>query len=384
MIKFEFASAGRIVFGNGAVQELEQVVKTGSRVFLVHGSDASNWKQVHETLQKKQCAVQEFGVSYEPTLELIEESVKIARIFKPDWVISVGGGSAIDAGKATAGLSSNQGQILDYLEVVGKGLALQKAGVPMVAIPTTAGTGSEVTRNAVIALPEQKIKVSLRSPLLLPRLALVDPELTLSMPPAQTASTGMDALAQVLEPFVSNRANPLTDAFCQVGLKRAALSLEKAYRDGNDVVAREEMAMASLMGGLALANAGLGAVHGFAAAIGGKFDAPHGAICARLLPGVVKANVEAMRRREPTNSSLTRYDTVSRLLTGNEQATVEDGIEWLEKLLGTLKIPALRGYGITKEDIPTLVKNTAAASSTKANPIRLSDAELTGILEAAW
>ncbi len=384
MNKFEFASANRIVFGKGAVQELEQVLKAGIRVYLVHGSDAANWGRVKDILQVRQCEVEDFEVSKEPTLGLIQASVDLAKEFEPDWVISVGGGSAIDAGKATAGLSTNSGSILDYLEVGGKGQALQTPGVPMIAIPTTAGTGSEVTRNAVISLPENQIKVSLRSPLLLARLALVDPELTVSMPPELTASTGMDALAQVLEPFVSNRFNPVTDGFCREGLMRAARSLEKAYLDGNDLAAREDMALASLMGGLALANAGLGAVHGFAAAIGGKFNAPHGAICARLLPGVVKANVEAMQLREPGNPSLARYETISRMLTQDEHAKVKDGIAWLENLLNTLKIPNLRSYGVTESDFPIIVTNTAAASSTRANPIRLSETELTKIVEAAW
>jgi alcohol dehydrogenase class IV len=383
MTKFEFASANRIVFGKGAVRELEQFVKIGSRALLLHGSDAANSGLVRDILLGMQCTVQDIEVLHEPTLELIEESVEQARGFKADWVISVGGGSAIDAGKATAGLCANPGKVLEYLEVVGKGRPLQIPGVPMIAIPTTAGTGSEVTKNAVIALRDQKIKVSLRSPLLLPRIALVDPELTMSMPPALTASTGMDALTQVLEPYVSSRANPLTDALCVEGLKRAARALEKAYKDGNDPEAREDMALVSLMGGLALANAGLGTVHGFAAAIGGRFEAPHGAICAKLLPGVVKANVEAMRMREPTNPSLARYVTVSRLVTNYEMATVEDGLLWLEKLLDAVKIPALRNYGVLEKDIPYLVSNTAAASSTKANPIRLSEAELTEILTAA-
>ena len=383
MNRFEFATAGRIIFGRGVSQELGQVLQEGSRVFLVHGSDQANARLVQDILLERKCTVAQADVSGEPTLDSIQECIRLANDFTPNWVVSVGGGSAIDTGKATAGLLGNEGNILDYLEVVGKGLSLQKPGVPMIAVPTTAGTGSEVTRNAVIALKEQKIKVSLRSPLLLPWVALVDPDLTKSMPPELTASTGMDALAQVLEPFVSIRANPLADGFCTEGLQRSARSLVNAFQDGNDIEAREDMALASLMGGLALANAGLGTVHGFAAAIGGRFEAPHGAICARLLPGVVKANVAAMRQREPANPALARYERSSQLLTGKDDVTIASAIKWLEWLLEALKIPYLRSYGITGSDIPILVANTAAASSTKANPIKLNENELTRILVEA-
>jgi alcohol dehydrogenase class IV len=227
------------------------------------------------------------------------------------------------------------------------------------------------------------MKVSMRSPLMIARVALVDPELTYSLPPAVTASTGMDALAQVLEPFVSKKANPLTDLYCLEGIKRAARSLLKAYTSGNDQQAREDMAYTSLLGGLALANAGLGGVHGFASPIGGMFEAPHGAVCARLLPLVVQTNVEAIRERIPESPILGRYLEIARILTGNSTATIEDGIGWLETLVTQLNIPALCNYGIKPGDIPILVENAAVASSMQANPIQLSKKELSQILESA-
>jgi alcohol dehydrogenase class IV len=253
----------------------------------------------------------------------------------------------------------------------------------MIAVPTTAGTGSEVTRNAVLAVPEQKVKVSLRSPFMLPRLALVDPELTYRLPPAVTASTGMDALTQVIEPFVSIRANELVDLYCREGITRAARSLKLVYQQGNQVAGRADMAWASLLGGLCLANAGLGAVHGFAAPIGGMFTAPHGAVCARLLPLVFEANYRALMERQPQNPVIGRFGEVARMLTNNSQANIEDGVDWLKQLCADLHIPALASYGVGQADIALLVQKSTAASSMKANPIQLTSDELGKILEKA-
>ena len=207
-----------------------------------------------------------------------------------DTVIGFGGGAALDAAKAIAILMTNPGDVTDYLEIIGRGKTLTEPPVPCIAIPTTAGTGSEVTRNSVIASREERVKVSLRSPLMLPKVVVVDPELTYDLPPAITASTGVDALTQLIEPFVCSRANPLTDGLCQEGIERVARSLRRAFESAGrgeapaDAAAREDMAVASLFGGLALANAGLGAVHGLAAPLGGMIGAPHGAVCAALLP----------------------------------------------------------------------------------------------------
>jgi alcohol dehydrogenase class IV len=273
--------------------------------------------------------------------------------------------------------------LLDYLEVIGQGKALPKRGAPFVAIPTTAGTGSEVTRNAVLASPEHKVKVSLRSPLMLAHMAVVDPELTHDLPPALTASTGLDALTQLIEPYVCLRANPMTDSVCLEGVRRAARSLREAVFHGQNKAARQDMALASLFGGLALANAGLGAVHGFAGPIGGMFPAPHGAVCAALLPHVMAANLHALRQREPRSDSLERYRRAGSLLTGDPHASAAAGVDWVQKLVADLPIPKLGAYGVREEHVADIVAKAAVASSMKANPIVLTPEELAQTLRLA-
>ena len=240
-----------------------------------------------------------------------------------------------------------------------------------------------MTRNAVLGSPEHKVKASLRAASMLPAVALVDPELTYSVPPDVTVSTGLDAFTQCLEPFVSVRANPLTDSLCREGMLRAARSLRRAFENGEDAAAREDMAIASLFGGLALANAGLGAVHGFAGPIGGMFPAPHGAICARLLPWVMEANVRALEQRSSGSQALACYDEIGRLLTGNPAATAADGVAWVQALTEALDVPALSRFGVTPADFPEIVAKSQQASSMKANPIALTDVELTDILRQA-
>jgi alcohol dehydrogenase class IV len=298
-------------------------------------------------------------------------------------VISFGGGSAIDAGKAIAALLTNGGAPLDYLEVIGRGQPITEPAAPMIAIPTTAGTGAEVTRNAVLASPEHHVKVSLRSPLMLPRLAVVDPTLTHTVPPEITASTGLDAFTQVLEPYVSLKANPLTDAICREGLWRAAQALRYVYEHGDDAEAREDMAMVSLFGGLALANAKLGAVHGFAGPIGGMFPAPHGAVCGRLLPAVMAVNVRVLRKRAPQSPALERYDEIAQILTGDFKANAGTGVTWVEELCDVLNVPPLSAYGITKADFPAIIEKARRSSSMRGNPVQLTSEELQEILARA-
>jgi alcohol dehydrogenase class IV len=218
---------------------------------------------------------------------------------------------------------------------------------------------------------------------MLSRLALVDPLLTHTVPPDVTASTGLDALTQVLEPFVSHRANPLTDAVCREGLRRAARSLRRVYEQGDDADAREDMALVSLFGGLALANAGLGAVHGFAGPLGGMFPAPHGAVCACLLPHVMAVNVRALRERDPGSPSLRRYDEVACILTEDERATAADGVAWVEELCRGLRIPSLSTYGLAKADFPLLIEKASRSSSMKGNPVRLTEDEMGEVLALA-
>jgi alcohol dehydrogenase class IV len=218
---------------------------------------------------------------------------------------------------------------------------------------------------------------------MLPRLALIDPELTYDLPPSLTASTGLDALTQLIEPYVSRRANPMADAFCREGLHLAARSLRRAYENGRDKDAREDMSLASLFGGLALANAGLGAVHGFAGPIGGMFPAPHGAICARLLPHVMAANVSALTKRESQSDLLRRYDEIGRILCGDQKCRANDAVAWTQEICNSLRIPPLSQYGLARSDFPEVIQKAAVASSMKANPVELSADEIQEILARA-
>ena len=381
---FEFATATRIIYGPGTVRQVGALAREmGRRALLVTGLNAERSRPLLESLVEQGIECGSFAVPGEPTTDLVRRGVAFARMAGADLVLGFGGGSALDTAKAVAVLLTNGGDPLDYLEVVGRGQKLERPSAPCIAIPTTAGTGAEVTRNAVLLSPEHRVKASLRSNSIYPRLALVDPELTYSLPPAVTASTGLDALTQLIEPFVSSRANPMTDAFCREGMPRAARSLRRVYEDGNDREARQDMALASLFGGLALANAGLGAAHGFAGPVGGRFPAPHGAVCARLLPHVMAANVRALRERAPESPALARYDEAARILTGDAQAEAADGVAWVADLCQALGVPGLGAHGVTMADVPGLVEMTAVASSTKANPIVLTGQELSGILVAA-
>lgn len=383
-MNFEFATAMRIVFGAGAVNQVAANARPfGSRALVVTGRNPQRTEPLLAGLRANGQGAVTFAVAGEPEISTVEQGVALARAERCDFVIALGGGSVIDAGKAIAAMLTNAGALRDYLEIIGRGQALTQSPAPFVAIPTTAGTGAEVTRNAVLASPEQRLKVSLRSPLMLPRLAVVDPELTYDLPPAFTASTGLDALTQLIEPYVCLRANPMTDGLCVEGIRRAARSLRAVFRNGRDAQARADMAIASLHGGLALANAGLGAVHGFAGPIGGMFPAPHGAVCAALLPQVMAANLRSMREREPLNSALWRYDEIARLLTGNPNATADAGVAWVQKLVADLAIPPLRAYGIGEADVAELVEKARNASSMKPNPIVLTPEELTAVLRAA-
>ncbi len=380
MTPFEFATATRIIFGVGKLFGLgDQLKGSVKRLLLVRGRSSDAIPRVREILSAQGIQFNEFEVRGEPTVAMVREGVTFAE--GCDAVIGLGGGSVMDAGKAIAALATNRQDVMDYLEVVGKGQALTEKPLTYIAIPTTAGTGAEVTRNAVLDVPEHGVKVSLRSPMMLPSLAIVDPELTYSLPPEITVASGLDALTQLIEPFVSVKANPLTDAICREGLAHSAKSLRRVYHNGADKEAREGMALASLFGGLALANAALGAVHGFAGPLGGMLHAPHGAICAKLLPLVMDANIKAMKAEN--HAGLARYEEVARILTENRTASAEDGVKWVSNLVSELKIPSLSSHGMMESHIPEAVQKTLNASSYKGNPIQLSETILAEILEKA-
>lgn len=384
-MQFEFASAARIIFGDGRAEQLPQLAREiGRHALLVSDRlQPDSVKRLIDALPSADLRLTHFSVSGEPTVDAIDEAKAAAVAAGCDIVISIGGGSVIDAGKASAALIPNAGEALDYLEVIGAGRKLQIAPLPFIALPTTAGTGAEVTKNAVLGSKAHRVKVSLRDNRMLADIALVDPLLTHSVPPAVTASTGMDALTQVLEPFVSHLANPLTDGFCAEGLRRAGRSLRTVYAQPENAAARSDMALTSLLGGLALANAKLGAVHGFAGVLGGMYDAPHGAICAALLPPVIEANISALKARQPDNPALKRYEYAAQFLLFDRSATAKDAMDWISETSRIFDIPGLGAYGVCAADFDEIVEKSSVSSSMKGNPIALTADELKAILEAA-
>ena len=392
MQPFDFFGVTRIRFGCGEFSRLGQLAaESGRRALLVaNGGEPGDGGIVDRALQ----VLQHSGLDTawyrqrgEPRVEDVERALETAQQHRCDMVVALGGGSAIDAGKAVAGLLSNGGSPLDYVEVVGRGQKLQRPAAAWIAVPTTAGTGAEVTRNAVIGVPAQRFKASLRSELLFPRVALVDPELAVGVPAAVTARTGMDALCQLIESYTSKGAQPITDALALEGIQRAAWALPRAVADGQDLQAREDMALAALLSGMALTSAGLGAVHGFAAPAGANFPIPHGTVCARLLPPVVEANAAALRAEVADHPVLRRYATIGRQLTGQQDLADDQAIEaavaFLDDLVHRLDIPPLSQFGLEPDRFPELIGLARQASSMRYNPVPLTDAALTEILHKA-
>ncbi len=382
---FEVTMPGKVLFGSGTVSKLGAETKPfASKILLVCGSSPSRAREALDSLRSSGVETVSMSVRSEPTVDCVREGAKLARINNCLGVVAVGGGSVLDAGKAIAAMAANQGDLLDYLEVIGKGHALSNSPLFFAAVPTTAGTGTEATRNAVLTSPEHKVKVSLRHPSMVPRVVVLDPRLTLTVPPEVTATTGMDALCQLLESYTCRTPNPFTDVLCKEGMARAVRSLSKAFLDGSDLQAREDMVLASHFSGIALANAKLGAVHGFAAPLGGMYGAAHGGICAALLPAVTDMNLKALAQRQPSHPALKRYQEAAVILTGKSQARAEDGVELCEKLRKELKIPRLSELGVKRGDFGLIRDKASKASSMKGNPVELSLEELGEILEKAF
>lgn len=379
-MQFGFATAGRILFGEGVVREVPALAAdAGRHALLVTGRSPERAASLIDRLGDTRTTIHR--VTGEPTTQTIARGLQAAREAGCDHVIGIGGGSVIDEAKIISALMTNEGDLMDYLEVIGKGKPLAHPAAPYIAIPTTAGTGAEVTRNAVVGSPEHRVKVSMRNYRMLPRYAVVDPELTYDLPKDITASSGLDALTQLMEVFVSENSSPMTDAVCREGLHRAR-SLRAAWAQGG-TEARSDMCLAALCSGLALANARLGAVHGLAGPLGGMYSAPHGAVCARLLPFVMAANVRALRERDPENRSLTRYEEIARVLTGNGSARVEDGMAWINDLCELLNVPPLGAYGVAGDAFADIIGKSRKSSSMKGNPVVLTDEELLAILGRA-
>jgi alcohol dehydrogenase class IV len=379
-INFQFATTTRIIFGNDSFKKVPNLISGwGNHVFIVTGKRTELAQHLLQGLKLKGFNSDIISITSEPTTTDIEYAAALSKKNNCNIIIGIGGGSVIDAAKAIAVLSANKGELTDYLEIIGKGKKLEKSPLPFIAIPTTAGTGAEVTKNSVIKSIEKKVKVSLRSDLMFPAIAVVDPVLTLSMPPEITASTGIDALTHLLETFVSCQSNPFVDMLGREGMKRISNSLELAYSDGNNLLARADMAMASMLGGMALANVKLGAVHGFAGPMGGMFPIPHGAVCACLLPAVMVTNIGVLKEREMTEQLL-KYEELARILTRNESAKAEEGAVWVKEMVKKLKIPSLSNYNLTENDFPELIEKAKNSSSMKGNPVVLNEEQLEEIL----
>ena len=373
MVRFDLAVPADIRFGAGRVSEVPQaVVGLGaSQVLVVTGRDTSRADGIRAALTTAGISSAVFGVATEPSVDVVRAAVQVSAEAGCDAVLGFGGGSALDVAKAAAVLATSGTDPLDHLEVIGAGRPIVRPGLPCIAVPTTAGTGSEVTRNSVLS--SGAVKASLRSPLLLPKVAVVDPDLLAGLPRPVIASSGMDALSQLIEPFLSRRANPFSDALAKDGIRRSARSLQRAWLDGmGEATVREDLAVASLFGGMCLANSGLGAVHGIAAAAGARLSAPHGAVCAAVLAASMAINLRALRDRAPEHPALRRLAEVAALLTDRPQAAAEDGIDWLQELTATLSIPGLLHYGLDRAEIPDLVSGLSRPAACEQT--RLSSA----------
>src|SRR5690554_5531365 len=380
-MNFEFITAKRIIVKTNGLQDLVDISGDyGDNVLLVCRKDALATNHALEYLQQANKKVTTIFVKGEPTIEELRANVDLAKGKDIDVVIAIGGGSVIDMGKMIAGLLTNTNDVLDYLEVIGEGQPMTNPSIPFIAIPTTSGTGAEVTKNGVVSSKKHQVKVSLRSPFMMADVVLIDATLTLSLPKEVTASTGMDALTQVIEPYVSIKSNPITDALAKEGIQRIAQSLKTAYDDPNNIEARQDMAIGSLLDGLSLANAKLGAVHGFAAVLGGMYPINHGVVCAILLPHVMKANIEALREANQQHPLLQRYKDVACLLTNNSKAKAEDGVIFIKELNKHLNIPTLKQFNIPISDIDDIIEKAKNSSSIKGNPIELTSQQLKNIL----
>lgn len=367
---FTFATAARIAFGAGRRSELAAAVAAlGRRPFVCTGSDPSR----HADLLAGLPGAATFAVRGEPTMDAVRAGAAAAREHGADVVIGLGGGAVLDAAKIVAALATNGGDPLDYAEVIGAGRPLTVACLPLVAVPTTSGTGSEVTANGVVTAVEHRVKVSLRSPSMLARVAIVDPELTLGCPPDVTAHAGLDALVQCIEPFVSPFANPLVDGFCREGIRRAGTGLRKAFDDGSDLAARTDVSLCSLLSGLALANGKLGAAHGIAGPLGGYLGAPHGAITASVMVAVCEFNLA-----HGGVDVQSRYAEVAELLTGNRRPDAL--LDWWNETTSELGVEGLASLGLTADGIAQVAEAAAQASSTKGNPVPVGPDDFAGIL----
>lgn len=388
MANFEFVAPARILFGSGQFERLGELsAKLGKRALIAFNGSEPLANAAKDRLAAAGLSSNLFRQRGEPTVSDVNSATEIARKEQADFIVGLGGGSAIDAAKAVAALVSNGGSALDYMEVVGRGQKLIRPSIPWIAIPTTFGTGAEATKNAVIGAPDRGFKASIRGAQLLAKIVLVDPVLGKDVPSKVIAQSGMDALCQLIESYTSNGAGPMTDGLAMTGLKRAPSALKRAYQNSQDLDALSDMALAAMLSGMTLANAGLGAVHGFAAPLGANFPIPHGAVCAALLPNVVRANVAALRASSKDHPTLARYAHIGRAAGAApataDADTVEFLIQFLFDLSQDLHIQPLSAFGVEDKDVDRIVALARKASSMRFNPIVLDDAVLASVLRDA-
>ncbi|MGF1723279.1 iron-containing alcohol dehydrogenase [Photobacterium nomapromontoriensis] len=376
---FQFMTSSRIIFGEGALSNsLSSLNQFGYSVLLVSGRDSQRAEPLISYFKQQGMRYQHVAVHGEPVIAMIEEMAAMGRKFRPDMVLAIGGGSVLDAGKALAALIPNQGSVYDYIEIVGRNVPLQAKPIPFIAVPTTAGTGSEVSKNAVLRSAQENVKVSLRSPDMLPDLAIIDPTLTYGMDPVMSGCCGMDAFTHLMESYVCGEPNPLTDMVCEEGLRRLSGAIIAACED-DDPRARSDMSFAALLGGMALANAKLGAAHGLASSLGGRLDAPHGLITAQLAPYVMQENVLAAREAGRADV-LNRYRQLACILTGRMNAEIIDGILWTKRTLSRLNLPAVTEYGLCNVIFDEVAEDAMLSNAIKGNPLPLNKGRLLSIL----
>jgi len=375
---FEIALPARVVFGRGKAREMSgDIASFGTKILLVHGSNPDRVSWLSESL-KQTCKLTSFACPKEPDLELVEAAVRLCRDKAIDAVVAVGGGSVIDLGKAAAGLAGARGDVLDYLEVVGLGKPLDRDPLPFVAIPTTAGTSAEATKNAVIDVPDKKRKVSLRDARMLADLVIVDPALTDNCPRAVTLASGLDAITQLIEPYLSVKATPFTDGLVDRALPAALTALRRLMEDENRD-ARDAMAWASLSGGIALANSGLGAVHGLAGVIGGATGAAHGEICAALLAATLEVNHRAAEQVDIATGRISDIEQMLAVNFGPECG--EDGFSALGRWVRKNGVRGVTDLGLRKSDFEEISRASLSSSSMRGNMIELAPSDLVEILD---
>jgi len=385
---FQFISVPRIVFGAGTRGLIaEEMRKIGGRALVVTGGSSLEksgaWDRIEGQIRKAGIACERVRVSGEPSPELIDETAASLRGRGIALVLSIGGGSVIDAGKALAVMMTQDCSVTEFMEGIG-GREHDGTVLPHIAVPTTSGTGSEATTNAVLSrVGPDGYKRSIRHDSFIPDLAIVDPELTLPCPAAVTAATGLDACTQLLESYVSTKASPVTDALALSGLGCVGDSLLSACGTGaGDTAVRTAMAYGSLMSGICLANAGLGVVHGLAASIGGLFDIPHGIVCGTLLGAATEETIGALRERGGESPALEKYARVGALFAGRDYRR-EDRDLLCDKLVETLHawieepdIPLLGSYGMSRKDCAEIARKTG----NKNNPVELTPAEIERVM----